>query len=57
MPLIVHFALAFKLAPHVVAETAKCPVVEIAIPVRSIGWLFVNVNVFAGLVVPTFCFA
>jgi len=24
-----------KLASHVVAETAKCPVVEIAIPVRS----------------------
>ena len=24
--LIVHFALAFKLAAHVVAETAKCPV-------------------------------
>ena len=44
-------------ASHVVAETAKCPVVEIAIPVRSTGWSFVNVNVFAALVVPTFCFA
>ena len=55
--LILHFALAFKFASHVVAETAKCPVVEIAIPVRSTGWLFVNVNVFAALVVPTFCFA
>jgi len=53
----VHFALAFKLASHVVAETAKSPIVEIAIPVRSTGWLFVNVNVFAALVVPTFCFA
>ena len=52
-----HFALAFKLASHVVAETAKSPIVEIAIPVRSTGWLFVNVNVFAALVVPTFCFA
>jgi hypothetical protein len=44
----------FKLASHVVAETAKSPVVEIAIPVRSTGWLFVSVNVFAAPVVPTF---
>ncbi len=53
--LIVHAALAFKLASHVVAETEKWPVVEIAIPVRSTDWLFVRVKVFAALVVPTFC--
>ena len=49
--------MAGRRVPHVVAETAKSPIVEIAIPVRSTGWLFVNLNVFAALVVPTFCLA
>ena len=49
--------MAGRRVPHVVAETAKSPIVEIAIPVRSTGWLFVNLNVFAALVVPTFWLA
>ncbi len=35
--LIVHFALEAKLAPHVVADTAKSPVVEIAMLVSTTG--------------------
>ena len=55
--LIVHLALAARLAVQVVAETAKSPVVEIAMPVSATVWLLVKVNVFAALVVPTFCAA
>jgi hypothetical protein len=52
---IVHFALAARLVPHVVADTVKSPAVEIAMPVSVSVWLFVRVNVFDLLVVPTFC--
>jgi hypothetical protein len=50
---IVHFALAARLVVHVVAETAKSPVVEIATLVSATLWLLASVNVFAVLVVPT----
>ena len=53
--LIVQLLLAAKLVVHVVSDTAKSPFVEIAMPVSAIVWLLVNVNVFSGLVVPTFC--
>ena len=52
--LIVHLPLAARLVPQVLAETAKSPVVEIAMPVSATVWLLVRVNVFAALVVPTF---
>jgi hypothetical protein len=54
--LMVHFCLDANVAPQVVAETAKSPVVEMAMLVSATVWLFVNVNFFAGLVVPTFWF-
>lgn len=54
---IVHFPLAARLAVQVVAETAKSPVVEIAMPVIATVWSLVKVNVFAALVVPTVCAA
>jgi len=52
----VHFFLAARLVPHVLAETAKSPVVELVMPVSVTLWLLVKVNVLARLVVPTFCF-
>lgn len=55
--LIVHFFFAARLVPHVVADTAKSPVVEIAMLLSVTDWLLVKVNVFGLLVVPTFCFA
>jgi hypothetical protein len=48
--LTVHLPFAARLVPHVVAETAKSPVVQIAIPVRSADW-FIKTNlqfVFSG---------
>ena len=53
--LIMHLLLADRLVVHVVADTAKSPVVEIAMPVSATVWLLVKVNVFAGLVLPTTC--
>jgi hypothetical protein len=53
--LIVHFALAARLAPHVVADTAKSPVVEVAMLSSGTIMLFVRVKTFAALVVPTVC--
>jgi hypothetical protein len=55
--LIVHLPLAARLVVQVVAEIAKSPVVEIAMPVIATVWSLVKVNVFAALVVPTFCAA
>ena len=51
--LIVHLLFGPKLVVHVVAETAKSPVVEITMLLRVTVWLLVRVNVFGGLVVPT----
>jgi hypothetical protein len=51
--LIVHLLRAARLVVQVVADTAKSPVVEIAMLVRAIAWLLLSVNVFAALVVPT----
>jgi hypothetical protein len=51
--LIVHLRLAARLVVHVVADTAKSPVAEIAMLVSSAVWLLVKVNVLATLVVPT----
>lgn len=55
--LIVHFALAARLVVQVFADTAKSPVVEIAILFSVTVWLLTRVNVFAALVVPTACAA
>ena len=52
--LIVHLLLAARLAAQVVADAAKSPVVPITMLVSATVWLFVSVNVFAALVVPTF---
>jgi hypothetical protein len=46
--------LAARLAVHVVAETLKSPVVEIAILVSATSCLLASVNTFAGLLTPTF---
>jgi hypothetical protein len=51
--LIVQLLLAARLVVHVVDDTAKFPVVEITRLVRAMVSLFVSVNVFARLVVPT----
>ena len=53
--LIVHLLLATRLVVHVVADTAKSPLVEIATIVSATVWLLVKVKVFAKLVVPTVC--
>ncbi len=53
--LIVHLPLAARLDVQVVADTAKSPLVEIAMFSRLTLWLLVRVNVFAALVVPTVC--
>lgn len=53
--LIVHLPLAAKLVVQVFADTAKSPVVEIAMLFSATVWLFVRVNVFGALVVPTVC--
>jgi len=55
--LILQLALAARLAVQVVVETLKSPVVEMAMLPRATDWLLVSVNVLAGLVVPTACFA
>jgi hypothetical protein len=52
--LIVQGVLAARLVPHVVVETAKSPVVEIAMPVSATVCSLVRVNTFAGLLTPTF---
>ena len=51
--LIVHLPFAAKLVVQVVADTAKSPVVEIAMLVSATVWLLVRTNVFAVLVAPT----
>lgn len=51
--LTAHLSFAPKLVVHVVADTAKSPVVEIAMLVSVTLWLLVRLNVFAVLVVPT----
>ena len=43
--------------PQVVAETAKSPLGVIVMLFNDSDWLLARVNVFAALVVPTFCFA
>ena len=53
--LTVHVFLDAKLVVQVVADTAKSPVVEIAMLVSVTVWLLVRVNFFAALVVPTVC--
>src|SRR5580692_7448821 len=53
--LVVHLLLAAKPVVHVVADTAKSPLVVITMPVRAALWLLVRVKVFAALVVPTVC--
>jgi hypothetical protein len=53
--LVAHLLLAAKLVVHVVADTAKSPLVVITMLVRAALWLLVRVNVFAALVVPTAC--
>ena len=51
--LMVQLPIADTVDPHVVEDTAKSPVVEIKTPVSVTLWLFLRVNVFGGLVVPT----
>jgi len=48
-----HFALVVKLVVQVVEETAKSPVVEMAMLLTVVLWLLVNVITLAVLVVPT----
>jgi hypothetical protein len=55
--LIAHFSLVDKVVVQVVADSAKSPVVDILMPVKATGRSFIKVNVFAALVVPTFCLA
>ena len=55
--LMVQVALAARLAPQVVVETLKSPVVEITMLESVTLWLFLRVNVFGRLVVPTVCAA
>jgi len=52
--LIVQLALEVRVAWQVVEETLKSPVVEIMTFLRSTFWLFLSVNVFVALFVPTF---
>jgi hypothetical protein len=52
--LILQLALAARLVVQVVEETAKSPVVEIAMLVSATFCLLVSVNTDAGLLVPTF---
>jgi hypothetical protein len=40
--LIVHLPFAAKLVPHVVADTAKSPVVEITMLVNVTAWLLLS---------------
>lgn len=51
--LMVQWLLAARVVAHVVAETLKSAVVEIAMPLRVTLCLLVSVNTFARLVVPT----
>ena len=51
--LMVQLVLAARLAPQVVVETVKSPVVEITMLESATLWLFLSVNVFGRLVVPT----
>jgi hypothetical protein len=55
--LMVQLVLAARLAPQVVVETLKSPVVEITMLESVTLWLFLSVNVFGRLVVPTVCAA
>jgi len=54
---IVQLVFAARLAPQVVVETLKSPVVEITMLLSVTLWLFLSVNVFGRLVVPTACAA
>jgi hypothetical protein len=54
--LMVQLALEVKFAWQFVVETLKSPVVEIEMLWRIVFRLLLSVNVFAELVVPTFCF-
>ena len=51
--LMVQLALEVKFAWHVVEETLKSPVVEMETFLSITFWLFLRVNVFAALFVPT----
>ena len=51
--LMVQLVLAARLAVQVVVETLKSPVVEITMLLSATLWLFLSVNVFGRLVVPT----
>src|ERR1700674_4240312 len=51
--LMVQLVLAARLAPQVVVETLKSPVVELTMLSSVTLWLFLSVNVFGRLVVPT----
>ena len=53
--LIVQWLLGGRLVVQVVVDTAKSPVVEIAMLFRATVWLFVRVNVLGALIVPTAC--
>ena len=53
LTLIVHLLWAARLVVHVVADTAKSPVVEIAMLLNVTLWLLVRVKVLSVLVVPT----
>jgi hypothetical protein len=53
--LIVHFVFAARVVEHVVEDSLKSPVVEITMLLIAELRLFVSVNTFATLVVPTVC--
>ena len=53
--LMVQLVLGARLAPQVVVETLKSPVVEITMLLSVTLWLFFSVNVFGRLAVPTVC--
>ena len=55
--LMVQLVLAARLVVQVVAKTVKSPVVEITMLLSVTLWLFLRVNVFGRLVVPTVCAA
>src|SRR5271169_188576 len=54
---MVHLALAARVLVHVVAETAKSPLVVMTMLVSVADWLLLSVKVFGLLVLPTFSFA
>jgi hypothetical protein len=54
---MVQLVLAARLVVQVVEERLKSPVVEITMLLSVTLWLFLRVNVFGRLVVPTVCAA